>query len=60
MGTGTEKVLEPGIEYPKKDSEPVSRKFGTKKSTGIGIKNICYRIKVSVSVSFNILGTVTH
>ena len=43
-----------------KVSEPVSRKFGTEKSTGIGIENIWYRIKVSVSVSFNIFGTVTH
>ena len=61
MGTGTEKVPEPGIvhisggigknlvpekslgtgigkiEYRKKVSEPVSRKFGTEKSIGIGI-----------------------
>ena len=74
MGTGTEKVPEPGIFhisggigtgiekiwYRKKVSEPVSRKFGTKKRTGIGIENIWYRTKVSISVSFNIFGTVTH
>ena len=48
------------IWYRKKDSEPVPEKFGTEKSTGIGIENIWYRKKVSVSVSFNILGTVTH
>ena len=30
------------------------------KSTGIGIENIWYRKKLSVSVSSNILGTVTH
>ena len=46
--------------FRKKVSEPVSEKFGTEKSTGIGIENIWYRKKVSVSVSFNILGTVTH
>ena len=39
--------------------EPVSEKFGTGKSTGIGIEKIWYRKKVSVSVSFKILGTVT-
>ena len=46
------------IWYRKKVSEPVSEKFGTEKSTGIGIENVWYRKKVSVS--FNILGTVTH
>ena len=46
--------------YRKKVSEPVSEKFGTEKSTGISIENIWHRKKVSVSVSFNILGTVTH
>ena len=54
MCTGTEKVPEPGIFhisggigtgigkiwYRKKVSEPVSEKFGTGKSTGIGIENI--------------------
>ena len=60
------------IWYCQKVSEPVSvkfgvgksletfGKFGTEKSTGIGIGNIWYRNKVSVSVSFKILGTVTH
>ena len=48
IGTGIGKKW-----YRKKVSEPVSEKFGTKKSTG-------YRKKVSVSVSFNILGAVTH
>ena len=46
--------------YRKKVSEPVLEKFGTEKSTGIGIENIWCQKKVSVSVSFNILGTVTH
>ena len=32
----------------------------TEKRTGIGIENIWYRKKVLVSVSFKILGTVTH
>ena len=53
LGTGIGK-----IGYQKKVSEPVSEKFGTGKSTGI--ENIWYRKKVSVSVSFNILGTVTQ
>ena len=44
--------------YRKKVSEP--EEFVTKKSTGIGIENIWYWKKVSVSVSLNILGTVTH
>ena len=44
---------------PEKVSEPVSEKLGTEKSTGIGIEKIWYRKKVLVSVSFNILGTVT-
>ena len=43
-----------------KVSESVSEKFGTEKSTSISIENIWYRKKVSVSVSFNIFGTVTH
>ena len=43
-----------------KVSEPVSDKFGTGKSLGAGIRQIWYRKKVSVSVSFSILGTVTH
>ena len=55
LGTGIGKIW-----YRKKVSEPVSEKFGTEKSTGIGIENIWYRKKVSVSVSFNILSTVTH
>ena len=46
------------ILYWEKVSEPVSDKFGTEKSTDIGIENICYRKKVSVS--FSILGNVTH
>ena len=54
IGTGIRKKLVP----EKKISEPVSEKFGTGKSTGIGIEYIWYRKKVSVS--FNILGTVTH
>ena len=41
-------------------SELVSEKFGTEKSTRIGVENIWYQKKVSVSVSFNILGTVTN
>ena len=53
LGTGIGKIW-----YQKKVSEPVSEKFGTEKSTGIGIENIWDRKKVSVS--FNILGTVTH
>ena len=60
---GTGKSLGTGIGqiwYRKKVLEPVSEKFGTEKSTGIGIKNIWYRKKVSVSLLFNILGTVTH
>ena len=44
----------------KRVSEPVLEKFGTGKSTGIGIENILHWKKVSVSVSSNILGTVTH
>ena len=55
IGTGIGKYW-----YRKKVSEPVSENFGTEKSTGIGIENIWYRKKVLVSVSFNILGTVTH
>ena len=58
---GTEKSLEPvSVKFGsgKKVSEPVSEKFGTEKSTSIGIENIWYWKKVSVSV--NILGTVTH
>ena len=55
IGTGIGKIW-----YRKKVSEPVSEKFGTEKSTGIRIENIWYRKKVLVSVSFNILGTVTH
>ena len=47
MGTVTEKVPEPGI-------------FHISGGIGTGIENIWYRIKVWVSVSFNILGTVTH
>ena len=35
IGTGIEKNW-----YRKKVSEPVSEKFGTEKSTGIGIENI--------------------
>ena len=55
IGTGIGQIW-----YPKKVSEPVSVKFGTEKSTGIGIETIWYRKNVSVSVSFNILGIVTH
>ena len=55
LGTGIGQIW-----YRKKVSEPVSEKFGTEKSTGIGIKNIWYRKKVSVTVSFNILDTITH
>ena len=43
----------------KKVSVSVSEEIGTGKSIGIGIGNIWYRNKVSVSVSFKILGTVT-
>ena len=46
--------------YRKKVSEPVSEKFGTgKKSRNRYRKNLVPE-KVPVSVSFNILGTVTH
>ena len=55
FGTGISKIW-----YWKKVLELVSEKFGTDKSTSIGIENIWYRKKVSVSVSFNIFGTVTH
>ena len=58
-----EKSLRTGIGqiwYRKKVSEPVSGKFGTVKSIGIGNENILYQKKVSVSVSFDILGAVTH
>merc|ERR1719295_571133 len=68
LGTGIGKIW-----YRKKVSEPVSEKFGTgkkyrnryrknlvpEKSLGTGIGKIWYRKKVSVSVSLNILGTVT-
>ena len=55
LGTGIGKIW-----YRKKSRNRYRKKFGTGKSTGIGIENIWYRKKVSVSVSFNILGTVTH
>ena len=45
---------------PEKSLRTGIGKIGPEKSTGIGIGNIWYRKKVSVSVSFNILGTVTH
>ena len=55
IGTGIGKIW-----YRKKSRNRYRKKFGTGKSTGIGIGNIWYRKKVSVSVSFEILGTVTH
>ena len=44
----------------KKSRKRYRKNLVPKKSTGIGIENIWYRKKVSVSVAFNILGTVTH
>ena len=45
--------------YRKQSQNRYRKNLVPKNSAGIGIENIRYRKKVSVSVSFKILGTVT-
>ena len=55
IGTGIGQIW-----YRKKVSEPVSDKFGTEKRYRYRYRKYLVPEKVSVSVSSNILGTVTH